>query len=299
MFAMELGIDSPILYLHNINHLNTYRAFKEESRGFSQAFAVHLQKQQGANGANMAPRDPLMQCPSPAKGGKFCLIVQRLKFEARFFPRENATSCKHDTAKRRGVCTRQKEMLQHRHLKPSRGASATVSADEAHSLPLRVPLIWTEEWKSCLDVGEQCGRLSLEKDDGGGQVVVGKWVNFTFVDLEAHGSADCLATFKLGHDNKHATQGPSQPTKGHKTGNKKKNKSIKCGRKKRHRYENKLKSHLNTKKMKSRLSGYQNNMSAVGFGSLNIENWTISRFLLHYIIKIMIQIDNSSGGARG
>lgn len=63
------------------------------------------------------------------------------------------------------------------------------------------------EWKLCLDVGEQCGKLSLG-DDGGGQVVVGKWVNFTFVDLDAHGSADCLATFKLGHDNKHATQGP-------------------------------------------------------------------------------------------
>lgn len=31
------------------------------------------------------------------------------------------------------------------------------------------------------------------------------WVDFTFVDLEAHGSADCLATIKLGHDNMHAT----------------------------------------------------------------------------------------------
>lgn len=39
-------------------------------------------------------------------------------------------------------------------------------------------------------------------------MVAGKWVNFTFVDLDAQGSADCLATFKLGHDNKHATQGP-------------------------------------------------------------------------------------------
>lgn len=76
-------------------------------------------------------------------------------------------------------------------------------------------------------MGEQCGRLSLGDDDGGGgQVVVGKWVNFTFVDLDAHGCVDCLATFKLGHDNKHdnkhATRGPSQPTKGHKTGNKQK-----------------------------------------------------------------------------
>lgn len=44
-------------------------------------------------------------------------------------------------------------------------------------------------------------------------MVAGKWVNFTFVDLDAHGSADCLATFKLGRDNKHATSRPSQPTK--------------------------------------------------------------------------------------
>lgn len=56
-------------------------------------------------------------------------------------------------------------------------------------------------------MGEQCSGLSLG-DDGGGHVVVRKRVNFTFVDLDAHGSADCLATFKLGHDNKHATQGP-------------------------------------------------------------------------------------------
>lgn len=38
------------------------------------------------------------------------------------------------------------------------------------------------------------------------------WVsgfNFTFVELDAHGSVECLAIFKLGHDNdKHATQGP-------------------------------------------------------------------------------------------
>lgn len=40
----------------------------------------------------------------------------------------------------------------------------------------------------------------------------GKWVNFTFVDSDAHGSADCVATIKLGHD-KHATQRPSQQTK--------------------------------------------------------------------------------------
>lgn len=33
-------------------------------------------------------------------------------------------------------------------------------------------------------------------------------VHFTFVDLDARGSADCLATFKLGHDKEHATQGP-------------------------------------------------------------------------------------------
>lgn len=68
-------------------------------------------------------------------------------------------------------------------------------------------LIWTTDWKLCLYVFEQCGRLSVG-EGGGGQVVVGKWVNFTFVDLEAHGSADCLVTFKLGHDNKHATSGP-------------------------------------------------------------------------------------------
>lgn len=50
----------------------------------------------GANGANVAPQDPQIQCPSLAKGGKFCLIAQHLKFQAR---RENATSCRHDTAK--------------------------------------------------------------------------------------------------------------------------------------------------------------------------------------------------------
>lgn len=63
------------------------------------------------------------------------------------------------------------------------------------------------ECKSFVDVGEQCGRLSLG-DGGGGYMIVGKWVNFTFVDLDAHGPADCLAIFKLGYDNKHATQGP-------------------------------------------------------------------------------------------
>lgn len=40
----------------------------------------------------------------------------------------------------------------------------------------------------------------------------GKWVNFTFVDSDAHGSADRVATIKLGHD-RHATQRPSQQTK--------------------------------------------------------------------------------------
>lgn len=70
-----------------------------------------------------------------------------------------------------------------------------------HSEPASFGL-WN--WKSCLSVGEQCGRLSRGDD----RWVVGKWVNFTFVDLDAHGSADCLATFKLGHDNKHATQSP-------------------------------------------------------------------------------------------
>ena len=71
------------------------------------------------------------------------------------------------------------------------------------------------------------------RDDGGGQAVVGKLVNFTFVDLDAHGSADCLATFKLGHDNKHATRGPvsQQRTKNRKqtnkqTNNNKKNKHL-------------------------------------------------------------------------
>lgn len=37
-------------------------------------------------------------------------------------------------------------------------------------------------------------------------------VNFTFVDLDAHGAADCVATIKLRHD-KHATQRLSQWTK--------------------------------------------------------------------------------------
>lgn len=98
--------------------------------------------------------------------------------------------------------------------------------DEAHTLPHRSPLIWTIEWKFCMDVGEQCGRLSLG-DDGGGQVVVGKWVNFTFVDLDAHGSADCLATFKLGHDNNHATRGPVSQQKDIKQETNKKKKAKK------------------------------------------------------------------------
>lgn len=40
-----------------------------------------------------------------------------------------------------------------------------------------------------------------------------RWVNFTFVDSEARGSADCLATIKLGHDNTHATRRPGQQTR--------------------------------------------------------------------------------------
>lgn len=52
------------------------------------------------------------------------------------------------------------------------------------------------------------------------------WVsglNFTFVELDAHGSVDCLAIFKLGRDNKHATQGPvsQQRTPNRKQTNKK------------------------------------------------------------------------------
>lgn len=51
--------------------------------------------------------------------------------------------------------------------------------------------------------------IILEMDGlGWGGMSVGKWVNVTFIDLDAHGSADCLAIFKLGHDKKHATQGP-------------------------------------------------------------------------------------------
>ncbi len=65
-----------------------------------------------------------------------------------------------------------------------------------------------------LNVSKHCGKLS-SWDDGGGQVILGKWVNFTFVDLDAHGSADCLATFKLGRDNKHEHKAQSA-NKGHK-----------------------------------------------------------------------------------
>lgn len=40
----------------------------------------------------------------------------------------------------------------------------------------------------------------------------GEWVEITFVDRDAHGPADCLAIFKLRHDNEHATEGQSQPS---------------------------------------------------------------------------------------
>lgn len=79
-----------------------------------------------------------------------------------------------------------------------------VLVDEAHSLPLSQPHLDCEIGKRVSGVGERCGRLPMG-DDVGGQVVVGKRVNFTFADLDAHRSADCLATFKLGHDNEHAT----------------------------------------------------------------------------------------------
>lgn len=40
-----------------------------------------------------------------------------------------------------------------------------------------------------------------------------EWVKITFVDREAHGPVDCLAIFKLRHDNEHATEGQSQPSR--------------------------------------------------------------------------------------
>lgn len=39
-----------------------------------------------------------------------------------------------------------------------------------------------------------------------------EWVNITFADRDAHGPVDCLAIFKLRHDNEHATEGQSQPS---------------------------------------------------------------------------------------
>lgn len=48
------------------------------------------------------------------------------------------------------------------------------------------------------------------RNDGVRKVMEGlSGVNFTFVDLDAHGAADCVATIKLRHD-KHATQRLSQ-----------------------------------------------------------------------------------------
>lgn len=40
-----------------------------------------------------------------------------------------------------------------------------------------------------------------------------EWVNITFADRDAHGPVDCLAIFKLRHDNEHATEGQSQPSR--------------------------------------------------------------------------------------
>lgn len=48
----------------------------------------------------------------------------------------------------------------------------------------------------------------------GGVVNVGEWIHVTFADWDAHGPADCLAIFKLRHDNEHATEGgQSQPSR--------------------------------------------------------------------------------------
>lgn len=65
-------------------------------------------------------------------------------------------------------------------------------------------------------------------------MIWGEWVNITFVDRDAHGPADCLAIFKLRHDNEHATEGQSQPLGDMEQENtqttKKEEKSIKkCG----------------------------------------------------------------------
>lgn len=64
-------------------------------------------------------------------------------------------------------------------------------------------------------------------------MIGGEWVNITFVDRDAHGPADCLAIFKLRHDNEHATEGQSAIGGhgiGEHTNNKKEEKSIKkCG----------------------------------------------------------------------
>lgn len=76
----------------------------------------------------------------------------------------------------------------------------------------------------------------------GGRVVVGKWINFTFVDLDAHGSAECLATFKLRHDNKHATQGPVSQQRTLKQ--KQKQKSIKCSSKSKKRHTHECEVHM-------------------------------------------------------
>lgn len=55
------------------------------------------------------------------------------------------------------------------------------------------------------------------------------------MDRDAHGPADCLAIFKLRHDNEHATEGQSQASgameqEKKKTNNKKEEKLInRCG----------------------------------------------------------------------
>lgn len=62
---------------------------------------------------------------------------------------------------------------------------------------------------------------------------VGEWIHVTFADRDAHGPADCLAIFKLRHDNEHATEGgQSQPSRdmeqeNTQTTTKKEDKSIK------------------------------------------------------------------------
>lgn len=72
--------------------------------------------------------------------------------------------------------------------------SPAMEAD-THYVPLWDPLVWSLGCIFC--AGEQCVRLSSGDDAEG---------NFTFVELDARGSADCLATFRLGHDNKHTIQ---------------------------------------------------------------------------------------------